>query len=80
MNVERDTKVAFTVSYSELVRALKLLYPEEFMLNQLPTVWSTGVQVEIVQTSGVRISSSKRSSGPAEIEINRAQRSHAGDQ
>jgi hypothetical protein len=73
MNIERDSKVAFRVSYSEIVRALKLLYPEEFLLNQLPPKWESGVNMDVV-TSVVTLTYNKRTQGPAEIDFNRQQR------
>jgi hypothetical protein len=73
MNIERDTKTTFTVSYEELRNALALLYPAEFLLNLLPAVASKGMELRVAGST-ITISYNKKSQGPAEVEINRAQR------
>lgn len=70
----RDTTLTFTVSYSEVVRALRLLYPEEFLLRQLPSTSGAGVGMQAGGGSLLTITATHKSQGPAEIDLNRAQR------
>lgn len=72
MNVERETKLSIAIRYDDLVKALKVLHPEEFLLNQLPTD-SKAVSISALP-KGVLIEYTKKSQGAAEIDFNRQQR------
>ena len=72
MNIERETKLSIAIHYADLVKALKHLHPDEFLLNQLPAD-SKAVQISALP-KGVLIEYLKKSQGPAEIDFNRQQR------